>query len=151
MTLSKNSDKLPNPRVVKFLSKEHIATFTLNFQDELWSWHAFYRYLPEKNLFITLSTSDSKHVNTLAKMKNPVVSGGVAINTKLVRRVRGVQFLATAAKCTDQQLSFYRAKFNERFPQALLYPKGEVWLFKLTYIKFTDNRFKFGEKLYWPL
>ncbi|MFA5712634.1 MAG: hypothetical protein WC960_00460 [Bacteroidales bacterium] len=142
---------LPAKRVVQFLEREHIATFTLQFEGELWSWHAFYRYLPQENLLITLSTPDSRHATLLAQMESPIVSGGISVKSRVVKKIRGVQFLAVAERGSQETFSRYRSKYLSRFPQAVLYPKGELWLFTLNYIKYSDNRFKFGEKYIWPL
>jgi len=79
-----------------------------------------------------------------AFLAEPGVAGTVALDTKVVGKIEGVQFRALAAPATAQQSKIYFA----RFPYALAM-NPSLYALSLSWVKFTHNALGFGKKLIW--
>lgn len=74
--------------------------------------------------------------------QNKNVAGTIHLETKEIGKIQGIQFQGIWEKADMKEVQAYL----KRFPYAAaLLPK--LWRINISYIKFTDNRFGFGEKL----
>lgn len=135
-------------RIAEFINEHHVAALTVSDGKEIWSWHAFYVYLEEENLFVITSESKTRHIKMLLNGGNPLIAGAIALETETIGLIRGVQFTANMETCNESFLNKYRLRYLKRFPYAVLVG-GHLWTLKVTEFKFTDNRLGFGKKLLW--
>ena len=142
------SENLPDKRIASFLAEHHVVTLTVFDGEGIWSWHAFYVYLPEENVMVITSESKTRHIQMLVSAGTGLVSGGVSLETESVGLIRGVQFNGFMKQVQERFLNNYRLSYLKRFPYAIL-KGGDLWTIRITEIKFTDNRLGFGKKLHW--
>lgn len=135
-------------RVTDFIKEHHLATLTATDGNELWSWHAFYTFLEDEVLFVITSEEKTRHIQLFIKGKNPIVSGAIGLETEVIGLIRGVQFNAVMEKIEDSLINRYRLSYLKRFPYAIL-KGGDLWVLKVSEMKFTDNRLGFGKKILW--
>lgn len=135
-------------RVVEFINEHHVVALTVSDGKEIWSWHAFYIYLEEENLFVITSESKTRHIKMLLNGGSSLVAGAIALETETIGLLRGVQLNAVMEICSGSFLNKYRLRYLKRFPYAVLVG-GDLWTLKVTELKFTDNRLGFGKKLLW--
>ena len=138
-----NTGKLPD-RLIKFIGEHHLLTMAVCDESDIWCSHAFYVFLEDENAFLIISEEKTRHIKIARK--NPVVSGGVALETKKIGEIRGLQFKAIMEQCDDSIFGKYKLSYLKRFPYAIL-KGGDLWLLRITEAKFTDNRLGFGKKL----
>ena len=136
-------DKLPE-QMVEFIGEHHLLTLATSSAEDIWCSHGFYVYLEDENAFLIISEEKTRHVK-LARV-NPVVSGGIALETKRVGEIRGLQFKAVMEQCESSIFGKYKLAYLKSFPYAI-FKGGDLWLLRITEAKFTDNRLGFGKKL----
>jgi hypothetical protein len=163
-------------QIVDFIKEHHVLTLAVANESDIWCSHAFYEFMEDELVFIITSEEKTRHMqiamasykstdfttgsdtgmNTLAASTLDAdfgealntVAGAIALETETIGLIRGLQFKAHISKCEESYLSRYRLKYLKRFPYAIL-KGGDLWLLKLTEVKFTDNRLGFGKKLCW--
>ena len=79
---------------------------------------------------------------------NPSVAGTIALETKRVGRIRGIQFTGTVREPEGEGLTRARKIYLKRFPYALA-ADLHLWIISPDHIKLTDNRLGFGTKILW--
>jgi uncharacterized protein YhbP (UPF0306 family) len=84
----------------------------------------------------------------LVESGNFEVSGTIALETRIVGKIRGVQFSGTMKELKGDELKSSRSAYLRRFPIARL-AELHLWALEPFYIKMTDNRLGFGTKLVW--
>jgi len=80
--------------------------------------------------------------------KNNFVAGTIALETKRIGRIRGIQFTGLIHEPQNEALAQARKCYLRRFPYAAL-AELHLWTITLTHIKLTDNRLGFGKKIIW--
>ena len=129
--------------IVKFIKKHHVLNLATAFNNEPYATSCFYIYHESENQLIFASDDTTKHIQDC--LKQPMVAGTIALETKFISRIRGIQFTGKITEINDVAL---KNKYIKSFPAALFIP-FKLWAIKLNYIKMTDNRFGFGKKLIW--
>ena len=160
-----------DPRIVKFIRKHHVLTLASSRHNIPWTAHCFYAFLEEEKALVFTSDDDTRHAREM--LANQVVAGGIALETKVVGKIRGIQLTGRAFKAEKQKsrkaeskrkeegtmdknnlqpatrnLQQARRAYLTRFPYAALM-KTTLWILEIDTIKFTDNRLGFGKKLHW--
>lgn len=79
---------------------------------------------------------------------NPHVAGSVVLETKVIGKIRGVQFEGEVSKPDVSTYKKVKNAYLKRFPVAMLMDTT-LWVLRLTHVKLTDNRLGFGKKLTW--
>ena len=97
-------------------------------------------------MFVLLSDLGTKHVDDMQKQKK--VAGTIALETKMIGRIRGIQFAGDIEELKGEELKTAKRAYLKAFPYAILM-KTIVWGLKVDYLKMTDNRLGFGKKLIW--
>lgn len=135
-------------RILKFISEHHIFNLAVSRNGQPYCATCYYAYMPEKNLFIFTSDHDTRHIRDVIEGNNYRAAGTIALETRVVGKVRGIQFTGTLEELRDEPLNEGRAAYLKAFPFARLIPL-HLWSLSPDYIKMTDNRLGFGKKLIW--
>jgi len=133
-------------RIVKFLKKHHVLTIATSTGNTPWCASCFYVFHEEENTLVFTSDIKTRHGQEF--IKNPLVSGTVALETNIIGRIRGVQFSGIVSEPSGKLLETAESSYLKRFPIAMLM-ETKIWIVELTYIKYTDNRLGFGKKITW--
>lgn len=136
----------PENRIISFIKRHHVLTLATSNEKESRCCNCFYVYLENEVAFLFTSDMHTKHIQMIHA--NTLVSGTIVLETKIVGKIRGIQFLGEVEKIENSQKSFYILKYLKRFPFAVL-NKTDLWKLKIKYIKMTDNRLGFGKKIIW--
>ena len=102
----------------------------------------FYAYDSGRNLLIFSSDDSTRHAADMSA--RPEVACSIALETKIVGRVQGVQICGRAARGDERSKSDYIG----RFPYAAMMPLN-IWVVEPHFVKLTDNTLGFGKKLIW--
>lgn len=107
----------------------------------------FYAFIEEEAVLVFTSDPASRHI--IEAIKNQNVAGAIALETKVVWMIRGVQFNGIIIDSTvwEGKRKAHHAYFK-RFPYTVLNP-FPLWILELHNVKFTDNSLGFGKKLRW--
>ncbi len=130
-------------KIDKFLKEHHVLSLATSDGVELSSCNLFYTFDKDSISFIVASSDDTGHIKNI--QKNNQVSGTVVLETKIVGKIKGVQFRGDFITLTDKSLA---KLYFKTFPYALaMNPK--LWQIKVNYFKMTDNTLGFGKKIIW--
>jgi uncharacterized protein YhbP (UPF0306 family) len=141
---------LPDPRMIEFIGEHHILTMAVCCNNTPWCATFYYVYLPNENQFIFTSDPETRHIRDMVAGNQFQVAGTIALETRFVGKIRGIQFTGLVKKPEDAALKYAKAAYLKRFPIARLMPALHLWILEPEYIKMTDNRLGFGKKLIWP-
>ncbi|WP_107691317.1 pyridoxamine 5'-phosphate oxidase family protein [Campylobacter concisus] len=130
-------------RIVKFLKKMHLASVcVIDEEGQPYAFSAFYAF-DEVNFSLLLASSDdSSHIKFLKNSK--LVAGTVALDTKIVGKIEGVQFQGVMREAKENEIEIYFERF---FYAKAMDPK--IWCINLEKLKFTSNILGFGKKIKW--
>lgn len=132
--------------ISRWLAKQHVVTYCVGREGELWCANAFYVYDSERVAFYLLSDDHTRHAQMAGSQTN--VAGTVSGQPKTVALIRGVQFSGQLRRVEGAESEALRARYNRRFPVARVM-SSPLWEIRLDEVKFTDNTLGFGKKLYW--
>lgn len=135
-------------RIRDFIAAHHVLTLAVTKDFQPWCASCFYIYLPEQNWFVFTSDDDTRHIRDVAESGNYHVAGVVALETKMVGKIQGIQFSGILFRLEGDALKKARRAYLGKFPIARL-AKIELWGVEPDHIKMTDNRLGFGKKLIW--
>ncbi len=135
-------------RIVKFLKKHHVLTIATSLDNIPWCASCFYVYLEEENSLVFTSNLKTRHGREFSE--NNSVAGTIALETWIIGKIRGIQFSGTISE--PEGILAVRSKnaYLRRFPVAMLM-ETRLWIVKICFIKYTDNRLGFGKKLIWTI
>ena len=130
-------------RIVKFFKKMHLASVcAIDDDGQPYAFSAFYAF-DELNFTLLLASCDeSSHVKFLKNSK--LVAGTVALDTKIVGKIEGVQFQGVMREASESGREIYFKRF---FYAKAMDPK--IWSISLEKVKFTSNTLGFGKKIFW--
>lgn len=130
----------------RWLGKQHVVTWCVASECELWCANAFYIYDPENVAFYLLSDEKTRHGQMTGERAK--VAGTVNGQPKTVALIRGVQFKGEIRRLHGDEEAEMRQRYVRRFPVARALPAA-VWEIRPDELKFTDNTLGFGKKLHW--
>jgi len=139
----------PDPRILTFIGEHHILTLAISRDNLPYCATCYYVWQPGQNRFLFTSDPDTRHVRDLVEGQNPRVAGTIALETRIVGKIRGIQFTGIMEPVGGEELKPARAAYLKRFPVARLMPALHLWSLTPDFIKMTDNRLGFGTKLLW--
>ena len=128
-------------KIESFISEHHILNLATCKNNIPQCATLFFAYNSKEVAFIVASDEKTEHIENI--LKNNKVAGTIALETKTVGKIQGIQFQADICLSNfkeDKRLYF------KTFPYALAM-NPTLWRIKLTYIKLTDNRLGFGKKI----
>jgi uncharacterized protein len=133
-------------RISKFLRKHHVLTISTTVNNQPWCASCFYVYLERENALVFTTDPETRHGREF--ILNPSVAGSVALETRVIGKIRGIQFQGYISEPENELSDIARRAYLKRFPVAMLM-ETHLWIVELTHIKMTDNRLGFGKKLIW--
>jgi uncharacterized protein len=139
----------PEQRMTDFIGEHHILTLAIARDNIPYCATCYYAYLPEINRFVVTSGPETRHVRDVVEGGNYRVAGTIALETRIVGKIRGIQFTGEIRSLEGDDLKKARSAYLRRFPIARLMPDLHLWAVDPEYIKMTDNRLGFGKKLVW--
>ena len=130
-------------RIVKFLKKMHLASVSAIDDDgQPYAFSAFYAFDEISFSLLLASSNESSHIKFLKNSK--LVAGTVALDTKIVGKIEGVQFQGAMRETSESEREIYFKRF---FYAKAMDPK--IWSISLEKVKFTSNTLGFGKKIFW--
>jgi uncharacterized protein len=147
MSTDSSGWEMIDKRIIKFFRKHHVLTIATSSENEPWCASCFYVYLEEENVLVFTSDLKTRHGQEF--LKNPEVAGNIYLETKIIGKIRGIQFRGRISEPEVEVAAKAKIAYLKRFPVAMLMDT-HLWVVTLTNIKFTDNRLGFGKKLLWP-
>jgi len=135
-------------RIITFIKEHHILTLAVSRNNIPYCATCYYAYLPEENLFVFTSGHDTRHIRDVTEGDNHQVAGTIALETRIVGKIRGIQFTGVIHELTGEELKKAKSVYLKRFPVARLVTV-HLWKLEPDFIKMTDNRLGFGTKLIW--
>ncbi|NLY03878.1 MAG: hypothetical protein GXZ15_03455 [Campylobacter sp.] len=129
------------PNLDKFVKKLHILTIA-TMGDELKCANSFYAYDTLNSALIIAGSSSSEHIKSA--LKNSKVAGTIFRNTKIVTKIKGLQFEGIFRLANEKEKKIYFSRYP--FAKAI---KPEIFTIEIEYAKFTNNKLKFAHKEIW--
>ncbi|MFH0894371.1 MAG: pyridoxamine 5'-phosphate oxidase family protein [Bacteroidota bacterium] len=136
----------PDPKILKFIAEHHVFTLATCSKKIPWCSTMFYVFDEKQLAFYFTSDDQTRHASEMKE--NDIVSGAIALETKITGRLRGLQFSGRTHILLDNQEKIARKAYLKKFPVARLH-KLNLWSLDIDYFKYTDNRLGFGKKLIW--
>jgi len=133
-------------RIIDFINAHHLLTLATAKENIPYCANCFYVYDKKKYWLIFSSESKTKHTQDF--IENPNVAGSIALETKEVSKIQGVQLLGTILELKEEELKIAKKKYLKAYPYARLM-NPQLWAMQLTFIKMTHNKLGFGKKLVW--
>ncbi|PLW92623.1 MAG: hypothetical protein C0592_09875 [Marinilabiliales bacterium] len=133
--------------MLNFIRRHHVLSLSTSDESGLWASSCFYVFDEENLQFIIITDLDTRHGKQA--LKNSSVAGTVALETKSVGKIQGIQFSGKIILLEGKERSKAKKIYLKRFPYAIL-TNTALWAVKPEHVKMTDNRLGFGKKLFWP-
>jgi len=137
-----------DPRILKFIKEHHVLTLAVSRDNQPYCASCYYAYMPEQNRFIFTSDHDTRHIRDIVEGNNYRAAGAIALETRIVGKIRGIQFTGELLELKNEALKEGRSAYLKAFPFARLVSL-HLWALTPDFIKMTDNRLGFGKKLIW--
>ena len=125
-----------------FLSKMKLLSLAVLRDNLPYCFSAFYAYDAQNKELIISSSADTQHIKAI--FSNRHVSGTIALDTKFVARIKGIQFTGQIRSADERAAMLYLKRFP--FARAM---EAEFYTIRLDWMKLTDNTLTFGKKLTW--
>jgi uncharacterized protein len=139
----------PEQRILDFIGEHHVLTLAIARDNIPYCATCYYAWLDGQNQFIFTSDQETRHVRDVVEGNNYRVAGAIALETRIVGKIRGIQFTGEIKALVGDELAIAKARYLKRFPIARLMPELHLWSLRPDFIKMTDNRLGFGKKLIW--
>lgn len=129
-------------KIGAFINDHHLLSLA-SAGERLWCCSMFYAFDPAAVAFIVASDESTEHMRNVKI--NDTVAGTVALETKQVGKIQGIQFTGHLNR-TEKKANY--DLYYGRFPYARAM-NPTLWVITLDEIKMTDNTLGFGKKLMW--
>ena len=133
-------------QIIHFLNEHHLLTLATSQNNKPYCCNLFYAYDQVSNQLIFSTETKTKHAQDF--ICNTNVAGSIALETKEVSKIQGVQLLGTIKELKGEHLKIAKEQYIKAFTYAEnmeLY----LWAMPLNFIKMTHNKLGFGKKLIW--
>ena len=124
-----------------------LLTLSTSQNDTPYCCNVFYVYDQLSNQLIFSSDTKTKHAQDF--MANPNVAGTIALETKEISKIQGVQLLGEIQELKGEELKIAKEQSCKSIPLCSDLWKLILWEMELTFAKMTHNRLGFGKKLIW--
>ncbi len=139
----------PEEQIIDFICEHHVLTLAVARNNVPYCASCYYAYYKEQNQFIFTSGHETRHIRDVVEGSNFTVAGTIALETRIVGKIRGIQFTGLIRELDGEELKKARSVYLKRFPIARLMSELRLWSLVPDFIKMTDNRLGFGKKLIW--
>ena len=133
-------------QIIDFINGHHLLTLATSNNNTPYCCNVFFLYDVANNQLIFSSDTKTKHAQDF--IANPNVAGTIALETKEVDKIQGVQLLGAIQELKGEKLKIAKEQYLKAFPHARLM-KPHLWVMELNFIKMTHNKLGFGKKLVW--
>jgi uncharacterized protein YhbP (UPF0306 family) len=133
-------------QIIHFLNEHHLLTLATSQNNKPYCCNLFYVYDKISNQLIFSTETKTKHAQDF--ITNTNVAGSIALETKEVSKIQGVQLLGTIQELEDECLKIAKEQYLKAFPYAENMDL-HLWAMPLNFIKMTHNKLGFGKKLIW--
>jgi hypothetical protein len=131
-------------KVIEFIKEHHLLTLATAHNNVPYCANCFYAFNQKEFRFIIASDEKTRHIKE--GELNPNIAGTIALETKEIGKIRGLQFTGQISRASTKE----KALYISTFPFALAL-NPTLWSLYVETIKFTDNRLGFGKKLEYTL
>jgi len=135
-------------KILSLISEHHIFTLAVTHGPQPWCATCFYVYNEENNLFIFTSEDNTRHIRDVVETGNFLTAGAIALETKMVGKLRGIQFSGSMHRLEGAEKKSAKKLYLDKFPIAR-FSTLYLWGIHPEMIKMTDNRLGFGKKIIW--
>ena len=135
-----------HPRIIKLLKHHHLLTVATSDKNQPWCASCFYAWNTSEQWLVITTDTNTRHGKEF--LINNAVAGTVALETKRIGRIRGLQFEGIIYPASGEELTKARKDYLLRFPYAVV-ADLHLWIIRPKIIKLTDNRLGFGKKITW--
>ena len=132
--------------IIHFLNKHHLLTLATSQNNKPYCCNLFYVYDQLSNQLIFSTDPKTKHAQDF--IYNTNVAGSIALETKEVSKIQGIQLLGSIKELKGEHLKIA----TEQYIKAFTYAENMelyLWAMPLNFIKMTHNKLGFGKKLIW--
>ena len=133
-------------QIIHFLNEHHLLTLATSQNNKPYCCNLFYVYDQVSNQLIFSTETKTKHAQDF--ITNTNVAGSVALETKNVSKIQGVQLLGTIEELKGERLEIAKEQYIKAFSYAANMDL-HLWVMPLNFIKMTHNKLGFGKKLIW--
>jgi len=133
-------------QIIDFINEHHLLTLATSKENTPYCCNVFYVYDVTINQLIFSSDTKTKHAQDFIINSN--VAGSIALETKEVAKIQGVQLLGEITELKGEDLNTAKKQYLQAFPYVRLM-ETHLWAMRLTVIKMTHNKLGFGKKLIW--
>jgi len=133
-------------QIIDFINEHHLLTLGTSQNNLPYCCNVFYVYDSLNNQLIFSSDPKTKHANDF--ITNINVAGSIALETKEVSKIQGVQLLGTIQELKGERLKIAKEQYINFFSYAANMDI-HLWAMPLNFIKMTHNKLGFGKKLVW--
>ncbi len=135
-------------RILNFIKKHHILTLAVCNNNMPYCCTCFYAFDNNSVSFIFTSERHTRHHQEM--ISNNKVSGAIALETKIIGKIQGIQFTGIAINPNEDEQSELKKLYLKKFPYTLPFlSTAFFWKVDIEHIKMTDNNLGFGKKLLW--
>ncbi|HXP98409.1 MAG TPA: pyridoxamine 5'-phosphate oxidase family protein [Telmatospirillum sp.] len=133
-------------KIVSYIKANNILTVCTEQNAIPWAASCFYAFDKDTMEFFVLTSLETRHGAEM--QNNNQVAGTVSSQQVNVAKIRGLQFSGTALLLDGEPEKKGRSLYYKRFPLARVHA-APLWSIRLEAMKYTDNSFGFGTKLFW--
>ena len=133
-------------QIIDFINEHHLLTLATSKGNTPYCCNVFYVYDVANNQLIFSTETKTKHAQDFTL--NPNVAGSIALETKEVSKIQGVQLLGEITELKGEDLKAAKKQYLQVFSYARLM-ETHLWAMQLTFINMTHNKLDFGKKLIW--
>ena len=133
-------------QIIDFINEHHLLTLATSKENIPYCCNVFYVYDAASYQLIFSTDTKTKHAQDF--ITNPNVAGSIALETKEVAKIQGVQLLGKITELKGDDLKVAKKQYLQAVPYARLM-EIHLWVMQLAFIKMTHNKLGFGKKLVW--
>jgi uncharacterized protein YhbP (UPF0306 family) len=133
-------------QIIDFINEHHLLTLATSQNNLPYCCNVFYVYDSLNNQLIFSSDPKTKHANDFIANSN--VAGTIALETKEITKIQGVQLLGIIQELKTEELEIAKEQYIKAFAYAANMGL-HLWAMPLSFIKMTHNKLGFGKKLVW--
>ena len=133
-------------QIIHFLNEHHLLTLATSQNNIPYCCNLFYVYDRVRNQLIFSTETKTKHAKDF--ICNTNVAGSIALETKEISKIQGVQLLGIIQELKGEDLKSAKEKYIQAFSYAANMDI-HLWAMPLNFIKMTHNKLGFGKKLIW--
>ena len=133
-------------QIIHFLNEHHLLTLATSQNNIPYCCNLFYVYDQVSNQLIFSTETKTKHAQDF--ITNTNVAGSIALETKEVSKIQGVQLQGTIQELKGEDLKIAKEQYIKAFSYAANMDL-HLWAMPLNFIKMTHNKLGFGKKLIW--